>query len=378
MRTDRMKFHLLSLMIAAALAASPASAATAPAPDDDAAYRAELAKARAELAENARRVVELSRRSGEGAFAYQFDIDDEHARPGIGIVMGANPDAGGVRIAAVTPDGPAAKGGLRAGDVLLTVDGKPIAGDGDAAIASARTLLSKLEKGDVLKLGYRRDGKAGQATVTVDSIARVMRFSSMQVPPGMTMAIPAGAPVPMVAPNVEMEIARFAAAPCGPGDDACEMPMLSQAFRWNGLNLASVDAKLGRYFGTDRGVLVLSGGDALAALEPGDVIQKIDGIAVATPREAMRELREHDAGGKVDVLVLRDRKTRTLAVTVPDAAPLHWFTPPPPPAPPAPPAPPTPRASPAPPAPPAAPGVPSPPAAPAPPAPPAGDGAAML
>ena len=45
--------------------------------------------------------------------------------------------------------------------------------------------------------------------------------------------------------------------------------MLAEAFRWNGLNLASVDAKLGRYFGTDRGVLVLSSGPDLAGLQAG-------------------------------------------------------------------------------------------------------------
>ena len=71
----------------------------------------------------------------------------------------------------------------------------------------------------------------------------------------------------------------------------CRVPMLAEAFRWNGLNLASVDAKLGRYFGTDRGVLVLSAGPDLAGLQPGDVIHKIDGSAVDSPREAMEALR---------------------------------------------------------------------------------------
>ena len=54
----------------------------------------------------------------------------------------------------------------------------------------------------------------------------------------------------------------------------CKLPMLAEAFRWNGLNLASVDAQLGRYFGTDRGVLVLSAGADLAGLQAGDVIQQ--------------------------------------------------------------------------------------------------------
>lgn len=364
-----MKFRLVSLMVAAALAAPLACFAA----DDDAARRAELEKARKALTENARRVAELSRELGETGFAYNFETSGDalRARPGIGIVMGANPGAQGVRISAVTPDGPAAKAGLRAGDVLLSVDGKSVAGTDDAAIASARKLLGELKKDQQLRLGYTREGKSGQATVTVADIDRVMRFTSVS-PRVESFVFDRGRAAPLVSPGVEMEIARLAAAPCAPGDDDCHIPVLAQAFRWNGLNLASVDAKLGRYFGTDHGVLVVSGGESMATLEPGDVIQKIGGESVATPRDAMRALRERDAGARVEVQLLRDRKARTVSVTVPEATPLHWFTPPPPPAPPAPPAPPrpgSPAAAPTPPAPPA-PGTPPPP--PAPPAPPAG------
>lgn len=372
-----MKLRLLPLLVAAVVAAQSAAAAATPAaaptPASEAARKAELAKARAELAENARRVAELSRDEhgdrAHGRYEYAFGGPP---RIGIGIVMGES-GTGGVRIAAVTPDGPAAKAGLRAGDVLTSVDGKAVTGDGEDAIRAARRLLADLEKGDTLRLGYTRAGKAAQASVTAAPIDRVMRFG-VDFPRGELL--PPGAPAPLVSPGVEMEIARLAA--CADGQEGCELPVLGAAFRWNGVNLAAVDAKLGRYFGTDRGVLVLSGGEALAALEPGDVIQKIDGVAVATPRDAMRALRDEEAGDRVDVIVLRDRKARTVAVTVPEAPSLRWFAPPPPPAPPAPPTPPTPptpRAYPAPapaavPAAPAAPGTPAPPAPPAAPPPP--------
>jgi hypothetical protein len=103
---------------------------------------------------------------------------------------------------------------------------------------------------------------------------------------------------------------------------------LTQAFRWNGLNLASLDARLGRYFGTSTGVLVISGGPSLPLLEPGDVIQRIDGKAVATPRDVMRLLRAKDTGGQLRVEVLRDRKLRAMDITVPEAPPMNWFAPP--------------------------------------------------
>ena len=143
------------------------------------------------------------------------------------------------------------------------------------------------------------------------------------------------------------------------------MPALFQAFRWQGLNLASVDASLGRYFGTDRGVLVLSSGPDLKGLQSGDVIRKIDGSTVQSPREVMRELREKDSGSRLQVEVLRDRKPMPVTLTVPKSRPLPFMIPPPPapPAPPAPPRPPhaAPSAMPAPPAPPTPPTAPPPP-----------------
>src|SRR3546814_20271145 len=116
------------------------------------------------------------------------------------------------------------------------------------------------------------------------------------------------------------------------------------AFRWNGLNLATVDKQLGRYFGIDHGVLVLSNGE-LAGLQAGDVIQRIDGKAVASPREAMAAMGDKPGGAKVTVDYLRDRKAGKAQVTVPKLAPL-----PPPTAPPAPPKPPKPPTAPQPPA----------------------------
>ena len=124
------------------------------------------------------------------------------------------------------------------------------------------------------------------------------------------------------------------------------MPMLAEAFRWNGLNLASVDANLGRYFGTSKGVLVLSTGPDLQGLQAGDVIQKIAGRVVNTPRDAMEALRAKDANAMALVEYMRDRKTASTRVKVPD---VSFIPPPPPPAPPAPP-----RAPKAPPPPPAA------------------------
>lgn len=300
---------------------------------------------------------------------------DFRSGPGLGIVMAPNPAASGVRIAAITPGSPAMKSGLRTGDVLLVVDGKSIGGSGEKAVESARALLGKLKQDQVVRLRYARQGKAHDASVKASSIPRMMVFSSGDGDAPMAMREfhdgtgEQRKRMMMLPPNVEMEIERIGPMHnCAPGDDDCGLPALFQAFRWQGLNLASLDPSLGRYFGSDKGVLVLSNGPDLKGLQPGDVIRRIGGSAVDSPREVMQALRDKDAGSRVQLDVLRDRKPLGLTVTVPKSRPLPFMAPPPP-APPAPPAAPRPPHA-APPALPAAPRAPraTPPAPPAPPA----------
>lgn len=112
---------------------------------------------------------------------------------------------------------------------------------------------------------------------------------------------------------------------CKPGEDCKGRNLLAEAFRWRGLNLASVDAQLGRYFGTAKGVLVLSAGPVLDTLQPGDVILRVDGKAVATPREVMDALRGRPADSTVPVDYLRDRKPASARIKVPEQDRLPAF-----------------------------------------------------
>ena len=69
---------------------------------------------------------------------------------------------GGVLISVVTPNGPAAKAGLRPQDVITSIDGQPIK-DGDNLIS----LVSAKQPGTTVHLGYLRDGKKESADVTI-------------------------------------------------------------------------------------------------------------------------------------------------------------------------------------------------------------------
>jgi len=367
----------LTTALASAVALALAFGAFAQAAPD-AAKEKELAAAREDLHRAAQRVAELSRdHDGPRDMVIERRLLQ---RPVLGVIL--EPDGGaGVRIAAVTPESGAAKAGLRSGDRITAIEGKPLAGsDANARLADARARLRALDAKTPLALGYVRDGRNASVKVTPGTGDHLImlhnsdgdfEFSgapSMHIGPDgefrgearVVQFAPGG-----VAPQIRREIIREDLC----DDDAdCRMPLLAEAFRWNGLNLASVDRNLGHYFGTDRGVLVLSIPEGMGGLQPGDVLQKVDGKVVNTPREVMAAAHARAPGSAVPVEYLRDRKVLSTKVTLPERAVLR-LPPPPPPVPPVPPAPPAPPSAPH------ADAMPAPFAAPAPPSPPAAPGA---
>ena len=344
-----MKFHTTPIVLAIAIAALCAGGMAAaqtktPAPKAGAATEAQLEAARADLERAAQRVAELSRQLGRDDGPIRIERRMVR-KPVLGVLLA--PDAqDGVRIAGVTPESGAASAGLKSGDRITSIDGRQILGSsGELRVENARKLLGDLDTDTPVKIGYVRDGRSAVASVTPKLDGNVFMLRSGDGPARWM----AGAPG--VAPRVRSEVFRIGPQGECKGKD-CKFPALAEAFRWNGLNLASVDKSLGRYFGTDSGVLVLSTGE-LAGLQAGDVIRKIDGKAVDSPREAMDVLHDKPADALVLVEYLRDRKVASTRVKVPKAMPFRVpLPPPPPPAPPA--APRAPAAPPAPPPPPAA------------------------
>jgi serine protease Do len=114
------------------------------------------------------------------ASVYNMLIGPEHKviRGSIGIqFQGATSSAvsrmygfksGGVIISVITPGGGAAKAGLQAQDVIVSVDGRPIK-DGDDLVAD----ISVRKVGSTVKIGYLRDGKQNTATVTIGDRAKL-------------------------------------------------------------------------------------------------------------------------------------------------------------------------------------------------------------
>src|SRR3546814_718603 len=87
-------------------------------------------------------------------------------RPVIGVVLSPD-EVAGVRISGMTPNGGGAKAGLQPGDRIVTIKGKQVEGStGEKRVRDARKLLSRLDTGTPIRIGYVRDGKPASAEVT--------------------------------------------------------------------------------------------------------------------------------------------------------------------------------------------------------------------
>jgi serine protease Do len=96
-----------------------------------------------------------------GSIGIQFQVAQSSA---VGRVYGFS---NGVIVGVVTPNGGAAKAGIQAGDVIVSIDGRNIK-DGDDLVAD----ISARHVGSSVKLGYLRDGKQNSANVIIGDRAK--------------------------------------------------------------------------------------------------------------------------------------------------------------------------------------------------------------
>ncbi len=362
----RISWRRFGSLLLASLALLPVALPAQEGVDAQDELRQQLEQARSEMDEAARRVAELSRQLGEDRMI-RIHRRGGAPRPMLGLVLGRH-DGVGVLLQAVTPDGPAARAGLRSGDVVTAIDGQALAdGDANQRLNDARRRLAGLSDGQQVVLEYRRDGSLASATVGAEPLAPFAVLDGLR---GLDALGSLGALESLGSLeglstlrglNIDIDVDQIreglerGLAEAGRGLGEAEKririigPMLEEglrfdAWRWQGLRLAPLDADLGRYFGSQQGALVLKAeGEVLSELRSGDVIVSVDGDGVDEPRAAMRKLAAAEPGQSLRLGVLRDRRRIELSLTAPEQPDLlRWFTPPEPPAPPAPPEPPVP------------------------------------
>jgi predicted metalloprotease with PDZ domain len=287
---------------AALLAAdTPAASGTAHSDKDDAEMEAQLETARRNLEQAARDVAELSAQLSTRAIDESTRaIDDampmlEPGRAIIGVQLERAADGKGARVREVSPGGPAADAGIRTGDVIVAVNGATITGADPTR--QVLGILHNVKPDTKVNVRVLRDGKAQDLTLTT------------RASPGLFARIH-GLP--------DMGQVALPALPELRGDFMFHRPLMD-------MELATLTPRLGSYFGTDKGVLVVRApaNDALK-LEDGDVILTIDGRQPTSGSHATRILGSYQPGEKVTLRILRDHKTLQYETTLPDRpAPTH-------------------------------------------------------
>jgi serine protease Do len=197
----------------------------------------------------------------------------------------------GVEITRVADDSPAAKGGLKSGDVVLEYNGQRLEG-----IEQFMRLVRETPAGRDVKLAISRNGAMEQVVVRTGSrkswLSGKLTEGALEIP------------------RIEMPEIRIPDVP-------------RATFSWRssflGIEGESLDTQLAEFFGVREGVLVRSvvKGSAAdkAGLRAGDVIVRVDDTKIATPREITAAVRGARSKKTVALAVVREK--RDVSVTLP-------------------------------------------------------------
>lgn len=213
----------------------------------------------------------------------------------VGVQLDDSSGDAGARVREVSPGGAAQQAGVQSGDLIVAVNGTNVRGQEPAG--RVVELLHDVKPGDKVALEVLRDGKTRELTVTA-------RPSGNQFFMGLNL--PDFPPLPRV-----RAVGEWRGGPMiirGPVAD---------------MELAPLSPGLGRYFGTDSGVLVVRAPPERGlGLQDGDVILSIGGRKPTDSSHVIRILSSYDPGEKITLEVMRMHRTISVATTVPAEPPL--------------------------------------------------------
>jgi serine protease Do len=212
----------------------------------------------------------------------------------------------GTEVTSVTEQSPAAKAGVKQGDVILEFNGQPIEGGEQLS-----RLVRETPIGRQVRLGVWRNGALQNLNATVEAHKGPQTFSLngngswQQVDPEQFR-------------NLQEQFRNFR-LPETPGMPGMPMPGNTPMIGIRGEALGQ-EKQLAEYFGVEDGVLVMSvnqGGAAeKAGIKAGDVILKVDDSHISTTRDITMALRAARAKKTVTVVVMRNHKETPITVTV--------------------------------------------------------------
>jgi C-terminal processing protease CtpA/Prc len=195
----------------------------------------------------------------------------------------------GVLVADVVADGPAAAAGIEKGDVILRFDGATVRSTGGLTRKVRRTDPGSAVEVELFRRGERR-------TVEVELAERELSAQEPFLWRGQ--------------------------------DDDLQSIFVRRPFGGLGVRVEELDPTLGRYFGTDDGLLVLEviedSPAETAGLRRGDVLTSIDGDPLRETEDLQDHLLERSDGETVQLVYLRDRSESSVAVDIEEMDDLAW------------------------------------------------------
>jgi serine protease Do len=268
----------------------------------------------AEPRERGRMMMLDGRGSQIGVMAQDLTADELKGLSGV---------ASGVRIDDVDDDSPAAKAGLRQGDIVVEFDGE--------RIRSARQFSRLVEEtagGRTVKLGIVRNGQRQTVDVTPESRAFSWGFDSdrigrdiargmRELEPRLREIEPRLRELEPRLRELEPRMREFRFDPPAFNFDFDMLPGTARGRL--GVQAETLTPQLAEYFGVKDGGVLVSGVTenspaAKAGIKAGDVITSIDGDRVRGYDDLVREVR--DKTGEVTVGIVRDKKESTLKTTI--------------------------------------------------------------
>lgn len=239
----------------------------------------------------------------------QFD----HNKPRLGF-MASVTDMGWDVISVVDGSG-AAEAGLKAGDLIIAVDGEVTGQDG---LGLDQFIKQDLKAGDVSVLTVMRDGKElniEAAANVVDSPDVLMKnvhrwidkdgnVTMENVHGGKTFEFKFGGKDGIHLGENEVHVVTT-------GNSDAYFFSGGKMNQWLGKNhhFSTVTDKLGAYFGVKKGVLVLEvDAKNKLGLQDGDVIQSINGEAVNSPKDVVKKLSALKNDDQVEIEIYRNKE----------------------------------------------------------------------
>jgi predicted metalloprotease with PDZ domain len=257
---------------------------------------AQLADARARLEEAAHEVAEISSQMSGPLVDHMMSIyQDGPPHAVLGVQLDERSGKEGARVQEVSPGGAAAEAGLKAGDVITSINGEDVKGDHTAR--QVMHAMRDVGPDSKVKLKVLRAGKSQDFVLTARP-GMAFRMHPMPV-------IPPIPPIPAMPPDP-------------PGQDGWERfgPTFIRG-PLGEMELVSLTPQLGKYFGTDKGVLVVRAPKDLK-LEDGDVILAIDGREPTSGSHATRILGSYQPGEKIAIKVMRQQKMVNVETMLPE------------------------------------------------------------